>query len=118
MVARARDGVSVHCPNCGNCTADCNQPGHVPANRDEKFDQLRRSAFVANNAYPSITCDDLTEQERKVFDLWRVTHPMCANASLLSWIEGLRYRPNEDKDFLREVFGALGEWKEAAEVAA
>jgi hypothetical protein len=87
---------TVPCPSCGT-------------------DEQRREKFIQSNRLPALRISDLTEDEMATFRQWRGAghHEL----DCLRWIEGGRYKPEEDKEFLKECFFKLAEWREARDKA-
>ena len=99
-----RDGTASPCPNCGG------------KENDEKFSRLELDAKKATWMRPAITEADLTDKERKVVESWRFQLPDASTITLLSWIEGQRFDERAalaDKEFQKQLFHALAEWREA-----
>lgn len=102
-------GTAVKCHRCGctdpdpeegqKRTKDCNGCRWIAARR---LDRLKA-------APAAIRYGDLTEAERKIFDSWRAAghHEM----DCLRWIEGQRYDPSKDPEFLAVARPAFKEWK-------
>ena len=83
--AAARDGSRVPCPVCGT-------------------DEQRRELFRRRSNFPTLRLDDLDETEKGMVHEWRLRgfHEL----DCLRWIEGKRYEPSKDPEFLRELFEA------------
>lgn len=77
----------------------------------EEYDRFRRDAWARDNAAPSICELDLTPEEMSHFKVMRSAHPHAAKATVLSWIEGQRYDPSKDPEFLAVARPAFKEWK-------
>jgi hypothetical protein len=109
------------CPNCGcSCTPLTDREkasgvGRPVCPNDEKFRRLEADAFVANHVRPVIKQGDLSEKEQRIVAGWRFQHPKISDLTFLSWIEGLRFTDAAiaaDKQFQKEVFLKIGEWKQ------
>jgi len=88
----------IACPRCGAMEQDAYE------------------TFLANHVkrtarQPDITQLDLTEEEFALYTLWRKTFPHTHSKTLLSWLEGQRYVPEEDAEFMRDCNAALERWR-------
>jgi hypothetical protein len=64
------------------------------------------------NQTPVGICElDLTPEEFKVFETMKVLNPHASKATVLSWMEGQRYDPAKDEEFLVEARQKFKEWK-------
>jgi hypothetical protein len=83
---------TVQCPACGT-------------------DEQRRELFIKNKTMPEICVSDLTPEEQDLFRGWRIRghHEL----DCLRWIEGRRYNPKEDAEFMADVKVRLDEWRRA-----
>jgi hypothetical protein len=87
-----RDGKRASCPRCGT-------------------DEQRRDLFAKRALVPELRFSDMTTEEQELFREWR-RHDWH-ELDCCRWIEGHRYRPEEDKPFLKEAFLRLAEWRDA-----
>lgn len=88
---------SIPCPHCGT-------------------DELCRAAFARHALIPELRISGLDEIETVLFREWRMRgfHEL----DCLRWIEGRRYHPENDKEFLKDEFVREGEWKAAWDASA
>ncbi len=93
-----RGWTDVPCPRCGTLDKD--------AYERLQADHARRTALM-----PDITALDLTPEEFELYDDWRKRFPYAHGRTLLSWIEGRRYDPSKDAEFLRDCEAALKRWR-------
>jgi hypothetical protein len=77
----------------------------------EKREDILRAETKARAEKPSITTADLTDDERKTLKEWTISYPNTSQMTLLTWIEGARYNPSEDKEFLAEARKRFKKWK-------
>lgn len=96
---RVYDGgpVSVPCPECSTWPP-------------EKRIDLLREATRRDAQKPSITESDLSDSEKELMAKWSDAHPNVHKLTLLTWIEGRRYDPKEDPEFLAEARKAFKKW--------
>ena len=87
---------SIPCPDCGT-------------------DEKRRLVFTASKSMPRIRIDDLDEEESDLFRQWRFRghHEL----DCLRWIEGRRYDPEKDPEFIADCEKRLAEWGDARDRA-
>jgi hypothetical protein len=118
------DYIRLVCGFCQDFRRVASPPGTVDANGAPirtipcpycGTDEQRREKFKQSKSMPEIRVSDLTEDEMATFRQWRGAghHEL----DCLRWIEGSRYKPEEDKDFLKECFFKLAEWREARDKA-
>lgn len=88
----------VPCPECSSWNA-------------EQRDAIRRSATRDRAEKPSIRMGDLTAEERAVVAQWRIDHPHAHELTLLTWIEGRRYDPEADPEFMIEARKRFKKWQ-------
>lgn len=82
------------CPACGNFN-------------DAEYERFRTAAWLKQHKAPEISELDLTEDELKVFKMMRHNNPQAPKTTVLMWMEGQRYDPSKDEEFLvvaREEF--------------
>jgi hypothetical protein len=77
----------------------------------EKRDDLMRAATRAHAEKPSISETDLSDQEAALVAEWGVLHPGVHRLTLLTWIEGRRYDPAKDPEFLAEARKRFKKWQ-------
>lgn len=94
----AREKDLVPCPSCGTIG-------------DEEYGRFRSNAFIKSHAAPTLCELDLTPEEFAVFKKIREEHPLASKTSVLSWLEGQRYNPAEDVEFLEEARTKFKEWR-------
>lgn len=78
---------------------------------DEVRADLLKEATRRAAEKPSITMADLTDEEKALFAEWVVMHPRVHKLTLLTWIEGRRYDPSKDEEFLVEARKRFKKWK-------
>lgn len=59
---------------------------------------------------PSLRMDELTAEELETLREWREQFSRASDLTLLLWLEGRRYRPAEDPEFLAFVKRRLAKW--------
>jgi len=96
---RVAVGVSEHeCPECSSWDAD------------KRADMLKQA--VRDQAdKPSISPADLTDDEKELLKEWTLCHPHVSQMTLLTWIEGRRYDPSKDQEFLAEARKRYRKWE-------
>ena len=99
--ASARKEDLVPCDKCGLLSA-------------EEYDRFRRDAWAAQQTPPSICELDLTTDEIQTFRRMRVDNPHASKTTILTWLEGQRYDPSKDDEFLALARPAFKEWKHRA----
>ena len=60
---------------------------------------------------PILRMGDLSAAELAVVGEWQELFPRASDLTLLLWIEGRRYRPSEDAEFLALVRRRLAKWQ-------
>lgn len=101
MVARyasARKEDLVPCDKCGLMGS-------------EEYSRFRRDAWAQSMKPPEITQLDLTPEEFQTYEAMRAAHPNVSRTSILSWLEGQRYNPAEDIEFLEDARAKFKEWR-------
>lgn len=88
----------VECPECAGWDA-------------EKRDHLLRQATKERAEKPSIRMADLSDDERALVAAWRLEHPNVHELTLLTWVEGRRYDPEKDPEFLAEARKRFKKWQ-------
>jgi hypothetical protein len=88
----------VPCPACGNFNA-------------EEYDRFRREAWARDQAPPSICELDLSREELETLRRWRRENPTASKLTVLSWIEGQRYEPAKNPEFMADVEVRLKAWR-------
>lgn len=94
----ANGRASVKCPECSG------------------WDEYKRkAAFMAETARrgekPTISAADLTQEEKDLVAMWEIDHPHTNRLTLLTWIEGRRYDPSKDADFIAEARKKFKKWQ-------
>lgn len=77
----------------------------------EKREELLRVATRDRAEKPTIRMADLTAEERDIVAGWRIAHPHVHELTLLTWIEGRRYDPEKDQEFLVEARKRFRKWQ-------
>lgn len=104
------------CRTCGDFkkvydgprTIDCPECASWP---DEKRRDLLRNATREHAEKPSINDSDLSDAEKDLIAEWTVAHPHVHRLTFLTWIEGRRYDPSKDPDFLAEARKRFKKWQ-------
>lgn len=78
---------------------------------EERRDQAYSADLARRGEKPSLRESDLTREELEILAGWRVTFPRASGLTLLLWIEGRRYSPAADPEFLALVGRKLREWR-------
>lgn len=92
----------IPCPLCSTWDAD--------RRREElRADTARRAVK------PGIDQMDLTPEEFERYLALKRTRPDANNITVLAWVEGQRYRPEEDPEFLGLVERRLAKWRDGRE---
>ena len=86
------------CPRCGGWSA-------------ERRDEAIRQEMGQRATRPELEEKDLTPEELETVCAWKVDYPKAHPWTLLSWIEGRRYEPAKDAEFLALVKRRLGKWR-------
>ena len=89
---------TVECPECSAWPPD-------------KKHELLRAATRQTAEKPEISMADLTPDERALMAEWVVAHPHVHELTLLTWIEGRRYDPSKDPDFLSVARKKFKKWR-------
>ena len=100
---------SIPCPTCG-CT--CERPP-----KGQRLvcscDGGRRHADLIHkrqmDTYPVLKMSDLTEEEVKIVNDWKAQRHH--ELDCLRWIEGRRYDPTKDEEFLKEAREEFRKWR-------
>jgi hypothetical protein len=95
---RAVKGDLVPCDRCGLLSP-------------EEYERFRRDAWVKNQIPPSICELDLTAVELALYQTMRVQNPHAAKATVLTWMEGQRYDPSKDEEFLANARQHFKQWR-------
>lgn len=88
----------VECPECSQWT-------------DDQRATIRRSATRDRAEKPAIHAEDLTQEERDLVAQWRIDYPLVHELTLLTWIEGRRYDPAKDEEFLAIARKQFKKWQ-------
>lgn len=92
----------------GKQTIDCPEC----AGWDEgKRAELLRQATRERAEKPSIRMSDLSDEERALVAEWTMAHPTTNQLTFLTWIEGRRYDPAKDPEFIADARKAFKKWK-------
>lgn len=78
---------------------------------DEQREAIRRAATRDRAEKPAIGLADLTAEERALVAQWRIDHPRVHELTLLTWIEGRRYDPEKDPEFMAEARKRFKKWQ-------
>lgn len=70
-----------------------------------------RAETARRGEKPTISRADLTDEEEEVYTDWRKYHPDVHPLTLLTWIEGRRYNPREDPEFLALCDRRIRKWR-------
>src|ERR1022692_2902163 len=84
---RAHESDIIPCGKCGNLN-------------DDEYERFRLDAWVRDQKAPEICELDLTPVEFERFQKLRQEHPKTSKTTILSWVEGQRYDPSKDEEFL------------------
>lgn len=88
----------VRCGVCGNYN-------------DDEYRRFRAAAWVKAQPPVGICEIDLTPDEFKVYQGLRERHPDTSKTTILMWVEGQRYDPAKDEEWLKTVARpAFKEW--------
>lgn len=96
--ARATKTDLVPCDACGTLTPD-------------EYDRFTRDAWIKNTKPPGICELDLTNAELDIYKRMKQQNPHASKTTVLSWIEGQRYDPAKDEEFLKEAREKFKEWR-------
>ena len=78
---------------------------------DERRELGRCSDLARRGEKPSLRMGDLTSAEAALVGEWREQFPHASDLTLLLWLEGRRYRPAEDVEFLALVRKRIAQWQ-------
>lgn len=93
---RAGKGGCAPCPSCGIFS-------------EEELDSKRRKFYAKTLPFVELRREELNPEEETIVAGWiKEGH---AEISCLSWIEGRRYNPRDDKTFMRQMDGELEIWR-------
>lgn len=95
---RAREADLVACDKCGLLN-------------DEEYERFRTDAWARQQEPPEICELDLTPEEFKTHAAFREQFPRVSKLTLLSWMEGQRYNPAEDVEFLEDARAKFKAWR-------
>jgi hypothetical protein len=104
-MVQVRDFTAQRCPVCG-CTCQKRVNGETPSAPCQGCIMSADLKHDANRRYynPTTLCElDLTVGELATLRMMRAAHPNTPKPVVLSWIEGQRYDPSKDEDFVAEV---------------
>lgn len=94
----ARKDDIIPCPYCGLLN-------------DEEYGKFRKDAWAKHQSHPSICELDLTTEELVTFRAMRDSNPHASKTTVLTWIEGQRYDPSKDEEFLALARDKFKEWR-------
>ena len=94
----ARKDDLIPCGACGNLNSD-------------EYERFRRDAWAAAQKPPSICELDLTPEEFVVYQRSRTEHPQASKLTVLAWMEGQRYDPSKDEEFLNQARDEFRKWR-------
>jgi hypothetical protein len=101
MVTRSVRAAKTDLVPCGTC-------GTLS---DDEYDRFRREAWTRDHVPPTICEMDLTDAEVPIFKRMREQNPNASKLTVLTWIEGQRYDPAKDPEFLAEARAKFKEWR-------
>lgn len=105
---RAREADVSPCPRCG---ADPHPREPESKESRERYDHFVRTRFIETSVAPAISQLDLTPEEFKTYQRLRDEHPEASGTTVLSWIEGQRYDPSKDEEFMRDAREHFRKWR-------
>jgi hypothetical protein len=111
----ARDYSATGCPVCG-CTCSKRLKGEPPPELCSgciTSRNLKRDAFHRFAAPPTLLELDFSIDELAAYRQLRAAHPNASRLTVLGWIEGQRYEPAKDPDFIAACEAALDDWRRA-----
>jgi len=73
--------------------------------------KILKDATRAGAEKPSIRMVDLSDEEKVLMAKWAVEHPNVHELTLLTWVEGRRYDPAKDPEFLTDARKAYRKWQ-------
>ncbi len=102
-----KDSKTIPCATCG--------PREGSAGRfdSDTYDQFRREHFKRSAVAPTIDQMDLSSDEYALYRRWRIEHPAASSATVMSWLEGRRFKPEDDPATLAEAELVTATWREA-----
>jgi hypothetical protein len=86
----------------------CDKCGLMPP---EEYERFRRDEWAKHQPPIGISQMDLSNEELVVYNQMKTDHPHVAKTTILSWIEGRRYDPSKDPEFLATARQAFKEWR-------
>ena len=101
----------VKCPACGPNFDKIDGKTQETTESRERYENFRRVRWAETRKPPEINVMDLTNDELKVFKTWQTEHPNISKMTLLTWIEGRRYDPTTDVEFLEIARQKFKEWR-------
>jgi len=96
-VAARKDDI-IPCPYCGLLN-------------DEEYDRFRKDAWTKAQTPPTLCELDLTPEELATFKVMRDANSKASKTTVLTWIEGQRYDPSKDEEFLAVAREKFKEWR-------
>jgi hypothetical protein len=104
----ARQSDLVPCPVCG--PEGDSEHRETQASK-ERYAHFRETRWTERQTGPTISQMDLTPEEFKVYRKYQYEYPNVANRTILSWIEGQRYQPSKDEEFLKDARQKFKDWR-------
>lgn len=77
----------------------------------EEYDRFRRDQWLASHPRTQFTELDLTNEELIVYKKMRADYPKTSKLTVLAWMEGQRYDPSKDEEFLVQARQKYKEWR-------
>jgi hypothetical protein len=97
----ARENDRRKCPACGNYN-------------DDEYERFRTTAWLRRHKPPEICELDLTMDELKIFKMMRENNPTASKTTVLMWMDGQRYDPSKDPEFLAIAREEFKTWRARA----
>jgi hypothetical protein len=92
---------------CRHKVETCPACGHLV---DDAYADLRRGRYRDTHGLPEITVADLSPTEWEEFTRLRTAYPDASKLTVLGWLEGRRYHPRDDPQFLEDAETELVAW--------
>jgi hypothetical protein len=99
------------CRRCGPDSELVDGKNRETASSAERYEHFRATRMAEIHGVPELTQDMLTPKEWERYLILKVEHPHTSNRTLLSWLEGQRYDPSKDPDFLQDARQKFRDWK-------
>jgi hypothetical protein len=97
----------VRCPKCG---PDSDSDKHETESSKERYADFCKRRWAEQQKPVGISQLDLTDDELNTFRHFKATHGV-SSLTALAWMEGQRYDPTKDEEFLVEARQKFKEWK-------